>query len=76
MVTTILKGLKKMKFLSGLTKYQILLIQKMLMSEEWKIYKEYVKNLVFDYLNSVENKDFLKGIKFSVTKFEEDIERV
>ena len=45
-------------------------------SNEWKIYKEYMKNLIFVYLNSAECKDFFKGMKFSITKFEEDIERI
>ena len=47
----------------------------MLQSKEWKIFKEYTKELVMDYLNTVESKDFLRGLKLSASKFEEDIER-
>ncbi|MCR4881833.1 MAG: hypothetical protein K6A44_07780 [bacterium] len=45
-------------------------------SNEWKIFKEYVKELVMAYLNTAESKDFLRGIKFAVAKFEEEIERI
>ena len=48
----------------------------MLKSPEWKIFKEYVKELLFVYLNTVESKDFLRGLKVPVSKFEEDIERI
>ena len=47
----------------------------MLKSDEWKIFKEYNKELIINYLNTIESKDFLRGLKFSVSKFEEDIER-
>ena len=47
----------------------------MLKSNEWKIFKEYNKELIMSYLNTVESKDFLRGLKFSASKFEEDIER-
>ena len=47
----------------------------MIQSNEWKLFKEYNKELVLIYLNTVESKDFLRGLKFTATKFEEDIER-
>ena len=71
----ILKGLEKMKYLAELTSHQIFLLKGMLRSKEWRIFKEYNKELVMSYLNTVESKDFLRGLKFSASKFEEDIER-
>ena len=47
----------------------------MIKSNEWKIFNEYVKELVMAYLNTTESKDFLRGIKFAISKFEEEIER-
>lgn len=48
----------------------------MLRSNEWKLFNEYIKELVMAYLNTAESKDFLRGIKFAVAKFEEEIERI
>jgi hypothetical protein len=48
----------------------------MLKSKEWQIFKEYTKELLLTYINTVESKDFLRGLKTSTTKFEEDIERI
>ena len=64
-----------MKYLQDLTGHQLFLIKAMLKSDEWKIYNEYIKNLVVAYLNTSESKDFLRGIRFAISKFEEDIER-
>jgi len=52
------------------------LTARMLKTKEWEIFKEYAKNLIVSYLNTAESKDFLRGIKFGITKFEEDIERM
>ena len=73
---TILKGLSKMNFTDNLTQHQVLLLRGMLKSNEWKIFNNYVKELVIAYLNTSESKDFLRGIKFAVSKFEEEIERM
>ena len=48
----------------------------MLKSNEWKIFNEYVKELVIAYLSTTESKDFLRGLKYAITKFEEDLERI
>ena len=48
----------------------------MVRSNEWKIFNDYVKELVMVYLNTAESKDFLRGVKFAVNKFEEEIERL
>jgi len=47
----------------------------MLNKPEWKIYKNFINNLVWEYLSTTESKDFLRGIKFAITKFENEIER-
>jgi len=70
------RGLKKMDYLKALSKQQIFLLKSSIKSNEWKIYKEYLKNIVFAYLNTTESKDFLKGIKYAVVRFEEDLERI
>lgn len=54
---------------------QIFLLQRMVKTNEWKIYKNFVKELIMTYLNTTESKDFLRGLKFSCMKFEESIER-
>ena len=76
MVTITLKGLKKMNFQEKLTTHQILLLRGMIRSNEWKLFNDYIKELVIAYLNTAESKDFLRGIKFAVAKFEEEIERI
>ena len=48
----------------------------MLKSNEWKIFSEYIKELVVAYLSTSESKDFLRGLRYAITKFEEDIERI
>ena len=48
----------------------------MLKTKEWHLFKEYTKELVLTYLNTVESKDFLRGLKIPAQKFEEDIERI
>jgi len=53
-----------------------MLLMGMLKSKEWQIFKEYTKELLLTYINTVESKDFLRGLKTSTTKFEEDIERI
>ena len=65
-----------MNYLQELTSHQILLIKGMLKSNEWKIFNEYVKELVIAYLSTTESKDFLRGLKYAITKFEEDLERI
>jgi len=47
----------------------------MIKDETWKLYQLYINHLIYDYLNTTESKDFLRGIKFSLTKFEDEIER-
>jgi len=64
-----------MKLLETLTQYQIYQLREMLNKSEWKIYKTFINNLIWDYLNTSESKDFLRGIKFAITKFEDEIER-
>ena len=53
-----------------------MLLKGMIKSNEWKIFNEYVKELVMAYLSTSESKDFLRGIKFALIKFEEEIERI
>ena len=65
-----------MNFPDNLTCHQIVTLRGMIKSDEWKFFNEYVKELVFAYLNTAESKDFLRGLKFAVTKFEEEIERI
>ena len=65
-----------MKYLAQLSAHQLMLLRGMLKSKEWQIFKEYIKELLLTYINTVESKDFLRGLKTSVTKFEEDIERI
>ena len=65
-----------MNFLDNLTAHQVFLLKGMLKSNEWKIFNEYVKELVVAYLNTAESKDFLRGVKFAVARFEEEIERI
>lgn len=48
----------------------------MVSGDTWKMFKEYNNELVLAYLMTVESKDFLRGIKFALTKFEEDLERI
>ena len=76
MVMIILKGLKGMNFQENMTTHQLLLLRGMIKSNEWKIFKSYVQELVMAYLNTAESKDFLRGIKFAASKFEEEIERI
>ncbi|MDD3593027.1 MAG: hypothetical protein PHX18_00195 [Candidatus Gastranaerophilales bacterium] len=44
-------------------------------TKEWAVFKQYVKELAFSYLNSVESKDFLRGMRFAIDKFEDDISK-
>jgi len=62
--------------LEKLTSHQIFMIKGMLKSNEWKIFKDFIKELIIYYLSTVENKDFLRGLKMTITKFEEEIERI
>ena len=71
-----LKGLSKMSFFDDLTQHQLLLLRGLIKSNEWKIFNNYVKELVIAYLNTPESKDFLRGLKFAISKFEEEIERI
>jgi len=64
-----------MKLEEMLTQHQIYILQEMLNKPEWKIYKNFINNLVWEYLSTTESKDFLRGIKFAITKFENEIER-
>ena len=58
-----------------MTNHQIYLLHEMINGDAWKLYQLYISNLIYDYLNTSESKDFLRGIKFSLTKFESEIER-
>ena len=51
------------------------ILQEMLNKPEWKIYKSFINTLIWEYLSTTESKDFLRGIKFGITKFESEIER-
>jgi len=64
-----------MKLEEMLTQHQIYILQEMLNKPECKIYKNFINNLVWEYLSTTESKDFLRGIKFAITKFENEIER-
>ena len=65
-----------MNFQENLTTHQILMLKGMIKSPEWKLFNDYVKELVIAYLNTSESKDFLRGIRFAISKFEEEIERI
>ena len=52
------------------------MLKQMLQSDSWKLFKEYNNELVLAYLMTVESKEFLRGMRFCLTKFEEDLERI
>lgn len=53
-----------------------MLLKGLIKSKEWKIFNDYLKELILIYLNTTESKDFLRGLRFAVSKFEEEIERI
>ena len=65
-----------MNFQEKLTTHQVLMLKGMIKSTEWNLFNDYVKELVIAYLNTAESKDFLRGIRFAISKFEEEIERI
>ena len=64
-----------MKLAEMITQHQMYILQEMLNKPEWQIYKQFINMLIWEYLSTTESKDFLRGIKFGITKFESEIER-
>ncbi len=45
----------------------------MVRTREWDCFKKYSSQLILDNLNTSLDKNFLRGIKFLIEKFEEDL---
>jgi hypothetical protein len=61
--------------LSQKQKTQALYIKDLIHSAGWKAYEEFIKDFVFEYLNSSLNKDTLSGVKLAVFEAKNLVER-
>jgi len=52
--------------LSNRQKNQAIYLRELVQSAGWKVYEEFIKDYVFEYLSSSLNKDTLNGLKLAI----------